>query len=120
VFLALIFAPAHIGLPIMREHHHDWIHQLETTRNLQLPRAISFFFIGLDYQVEHHLFPKIPHQNLPRAAEITRAWCAKNGVVYHTVPYLFALGDAAHFIAHAWSRDADDPVEVRAGLVGHA
>lgn len=120
VFLALVFAPAHIGLPIMSEQNHDWIHQLETTRNLELPRVVSFFFIGLDYQVEHHLFPKIPHQHLRRAAAITEAWCARHGIEHLSVPYLHALADAARFIAFAWQRDAHDPIEVRAGLVGRA
>jgi fatty acid desaturase len=118
VMLALVFAPAHIGLPIVVEQHHDWQHQLETTRNLELPRFISYFFIGLDYQTEHHLFPKIPHQNLPKAAAITSAWCKRNGVVYMSVPYLYALADAAKYMADGWSRDASDPIEVRAGLVG--
>jgi fatty acid desaturase len=117
VFLALIFAPAHIGLPIMNEQNHDWIHQLETTRNLEMPRIVSFFFIGLDYQVEHHLFPKIPHVNLPLAARITRAWCEKNGIPHLSVPYLYALGDAARFISRAYERESRCPVEVRAGLV---
>jgi fatty acid desaturase len=120
VFLALVFAPAHIGLPIVQSQHHDWLHQIETTRNLELPRVISFFFIGLDYQVEHHLFPKIPHQQLPRAAEITAAWCARHGVAYTSVPYLHALADSARFMADAWEREASDPIEVRAGLVGRA
>ena len=104
--LALIFAPAHIGLPIVTDQNHDWIHQLETTRNLELPRVISFFFVGLDYQVEHHLFPKIPHQNLPRAAEITAAWCKRHGVTYQTMPYLPALGDSVRFMSDAWQREA--------------
>jgi fatty acid desaturase len=120
VCLALVFAPAHIGLPIVQEQHHDWLHQVETTRNLELPRFVSFFFIGLDYQVEHHLFPKIPHQHLPRAAAITRAWCARHGVPYLSVPYLHALADSARFMADAWSRDAVTPIEVRAGIVGRA
>jgi fatty acid desaturase len=119
VFLALIFAPAHIGLPIMAEQHHDWLHQLETTRDLELPKFISFFFIGLDYQVEHHLFPKIPHCNLPRAAEVTKAWCERHGMPYQSVPYLAALADSARFMAYAWERDADDPVAVRVGLIGN-
>lgn len=118
VCLALIFAPAHIGLPIMQEQNNDWLHQLETTRDLKLPRIISFFFIGLDYQAEHHLFPKITHQNLPRAAEITAAWCKRHGIEYLSVPYLHALVDSAQFMADAWSRDASDPQEVRFGLVG--
>jgi fatty acid desaturase len=106
VCLALVFAPAHMGLPIVTNAKHDWIHQLETTRNLQLPRVISFFFIGLDHQVEHHLFPKVPHANLPRAAEITAAWCARHNVPYQTMPYLDALGDAVGFMRTAWARDA--------------
>jgi len=118
VCLALVFAPAHMGLPVTHGQNHDWIHQLETTRNLQLPRFVSFFFIGLDYQVEHHLFPKITHKNLPRAAAITAAWCKREGVPHLSEPYLYALGDAARFIATAWSREAVDPVEVRAGVVG--
>jgi fatty acid desaturase len=120
VFLALIFAPAHIGLPVVQTQNRDWLHQLETTRNLELPRVISFFFIGLDYQVEHHLFPKITHTQLPRAAEITAAWCKRRGVTYQSVPYLEALVDSARFMADAWTREAVDPVEVRAGIVGRA
>jgi len=106
VFLALVFAPAHMGLPIVEDQNHDWLHQLETTRNLELPRVVSFFFIGLDYQVEHHLFPKIPHANLPRAAAITAAWCKRHNVTYQTMPYLDALADSVQFMNDAWSRGA--------------
>ena len=114
MFLALVFAPAHMGLPVLAAQHHDWLHQIETTRDLELPRVISFFFIGLDYQVEHHLFPKIPHQHLPRAAEITAAWCARAKLRYHRVPYLTALASSAEFMADAWQRAASDPIDVRA------
>jgi fatty acid desaturase len=113
VCLALVFAPAHMGLPIVREQNHEWQHQLETTRNLEMPRWLSFFFIGLDYQVEHHLFPKIPHQNLPRAARITAAWCKRHGVTYHSEPYLVALADAASFISDAWAHEAEPPAAMR-------
>lgn len=118
VFLALVFAPAHIGLPIMAEQNHDWLHQVETTRDLALPGIISFFFIGLDYQVEHHLFPKISHTKLPLAAKITADWCARHGVPYKRVPYVTALVDSAGFMADAWAREASDPMHVRLGLVG--
>lgn len=113
VCLALVFAPAHMGLPIVADQNHDWLHQLETTRNLQLPRVISFFFIGLDYQVEHHLFPKIAHANLPQAAAITQAWCKRHGVTYQTMPYLDALGDAVRFMADAWTREASTASAMR-------
>jgi len=106
ICLALVFAPAHMGLPIVTEQNHDWIHQLETTRNLEMPRPIGFFFIGLDYQVEHHLFPKIPHANLPRAAQITAEWCKKHKVVYKSEPYLHALSDAARFMRSGYLQPA--------------
>ena len=106
VCLALVFAPAHIGLPIVREQHEDWIHQLETTRNLELPRPVSFLFVGLDRQVEHHLFPKIPHQNLPRAAEITADFCRRNGIIYQSEKYIPALVDSAKFMTDAYQREA--------------
>lgn len=112
-FLALVFAPAHIGLPVLQDQNHDWLHQIETTRNLELPKVISFFFIGLDYQVEHHVFPKIPHGKLPLAASITAAWCKKNGVPYQSTPYLHALADAARFLQDAWQHDAVSPQSVR-------
>lgn len=118
VCLALVFLPAHIGLPIVREQNHDWLHQLETTRDLEMPKIVSYFFIGLDYQAEHHVFPKIPHQNLPKAAAITKAWCAKHNVPYLSTPYLEALVDSAKFMAKAYERDSTDPMEVRFGIVG--
>ena len=118
VCLSLVFAPAHIGLPVTNGQNHDWLHQLETTRNLEMPGVLSFFFIGLDHQVEHHLFPKIPHKHLPRAAAITRAWCERHGIPYFSEPYLHALRDAARYMARGWQTDSVDPMEVRAGLVG--
>jgi len=119
-FLTLIFLPAHAGMPIMHTQNHDWVHQIETTRNLEMPKLVSFFFIGLDRQVEHHLFPKIPHRNLPEATRITREFCAKHGIPYHSEPYLMALADSARFMRSAWRTPSMDPMEVRLGLVGSA
>ena len=102
VCLVLVFVPAHFGLPLVLDPRRDWVHQLDTTRNLELPRVVSWLFIGLDYQVEHHLFPKIPHQSLPRAAAITSAWCHARGLPYKSVPYLYALGDASRWLHRAW------------------
>ncbi len=113
VLLAMIFAPAHIGLPVVNDQHHDWLHQLETTRNLELPRAVSWFFVGLDYQIEHHLFPRIPHQHLPRAAAITAAWCRRHQLPYQSVGYGHAFVDASRFMATAWTRPTASPIEIR-------
>lgn len=120
VMLALIFAPAHIGLPIIVDQNCDWEHQLETTRNLKLPRWLSWFFVGLDYQVEHHLFPKIAHQELPRASAIVKRWCDEVGLRHHTISYGPALVDVTTFLHHAWKTPATSGAVVRAETTAYA
>ena len=101
--LAMIFAPAHIGLPLVSSYQRGWLHQLETTRNLRMPALLGWFFIGLQYQVEHHLFPRISHRHLPRASAIVRAWCLEHGVVYHEIEYGRGLLDVTRFMFHGWN-----------------
>jgi fatty acid desaturase len=103
LFLALVFTPGHMGLPIHHDHSDGYALQLETTRNLELPGWLSFFFIGLDHQIEHHLFPKIPHANLRRAAAVVRPWAERLGLPYHRLPYLSALAAVTRYVADAWN-----------------
>lgn len=106
VMLALVFTTGHMGLPILSEHSNGWDVQFQTTRNLELPRWLSFFFVGLDYQIEHHLFPKIPHAHLPRAAVIVRRWAEGLGVPYHSTTYGRAVAEVTRFVDAAWRIDA--------------
>lgn len=106
VILAAIFAPAHMGLPIMVDQHVGWRHQLETTRNFRAPRWLSFVYVGLDYQIEHHIFPLIPHQNLPRASAVVRRWCAERGLPYREVGVVEGLQSVTAFLRDAWQIDA--------------
>jgi fatty acid desaturase len=102
LYLSLVFTPAHVGLPLVDGDPRGWLHQLTSTRDLRLPRWLSFFFIGLDHQVEHHLFPTIPHQNMPIASATLRAWCAEVGAPYQTIGYGDALVDVTRFMGRAW------------------
>jgi fatty acid desaturase len=106
VMLAVIFTPAHLGLPLLVDQHHDWRHQLETTRNIRTPRWLAYFYVGLDYQIEHHIFPQIPHQNLPRAGVIMRRWCAEVGLPYRDVGWFAAIASVTAFVRDAWNLDA--------------
>lgn len=106
VMLALVFTTGHMGLPILSEHSNGWDVQFQTTRNLELPRWLSFFFVGLDFQIEHHLFPKIPHAHLPRAAVIVRRWAEGLGVPYHSTTYGRAVAEVTRFVDNAWRIDA--------------
>jgi fatty acid desaturase len=107
--LAAIFAPAHMSMPVLTGHHDKWRLQFETTRNLAMPAWLSWFFIGLDYQLEHHLFPRIPHQNMKMASAVTRAWAAREGVPYYEVNYVTGLRDVTRYMAVAWRLDPTDP-----------
>ena len=102
VMLAVIFTPAHLGLPLMVDQHHGWRHQLETTRNIRTPRWLAYFYVGLEHQLEHHIFPQIPHQNLPRASAIMRRWCAELGLPYRDVGWFEAVRSVTVFVRDAW------------------
>jgi linoleoyl-CoA desaturase len=59
------------------------VHEVETTVDF-CPRnpVITWALGGLNYQIEHHLFPKVPHTHYPRIAEIVERNCARHGVRY--------------------------------------
>jgi len=103
LYLALIFAPAHMGLPLAE--HGDrggWDQQLDATCNLRMPRWLGWFFVGLHHQVEHHLFPRIPHQNLPQASHIVARWCSRIDAPYQEVDYLASLRNVTRHMQHSW------------------
>lgn len=101
-FLAAVFSPAHMALPVLTDHDDKWRLQFETTRNFIMPKWLSFFFIGLDYQLEHHLFMRAPHQNMAKIAEHTRRWAAERDLPYYVVDYGKSLLDVTHYMHHAW------------------
>ncbi|HEU5058754.1 MAG TPA: fatty acid desaturase [Kofleriaceae bacterium] len=103
LLLALVFAPAHMGLPVRGgEQRGGWRHQLETTRNLDMPRWLSWFFVGLDFQVEHHLFPRIPHQNLEKASRTVAPWCARVGAPYQRIDYASSIRQVTRHVRRSW------------------
>jgi linoleoyl-CoA desaturase len=62
----------------------EWaVHQVETTVDFAPHnRLLSWYIGGLNYQIEHHLFPHICHLNYPRLAPIIRATCEEFGIRY--------------------------------------
>ncbi|MGW2253825.1 fatty acid desaturase family protein [Kitasatospora sp. NPDC001660] len=90
VYLGCVFAPNHKGMlmvtPGMRL---DFLRrQVLTSRNVRGGLAVDAVMGGLNYQVEHHLFPSMPTPALGRAAQITRAFCAEKGIPYYEVGLL--------------------------------
>ncbi|MFI6156176.1 fatty acid desaturase family protein [Kitasatospora sp. NPDC051170] len=87
VYLGCVFAPNHKGmLMVTPEMKLDFLRrQVLTSRNVRGGVLVDSVMGGLNYQVEHHLFPSMPTPALRRAARITRQFCAEKGIAYYEV-----------------------------------
>ena len=62
-------------------------HQIEATCNFGTKNKLLTWYIGgLNYQIEHHLFPDIAHVHYPKISEIVRKRCKEFGVRYSELP----------------------------------
>jgi len=84
VMMGASFAPNHKGMPtIGPDAAVDFFsRQVLTSRNIRGGWWVSFLMGGLNYQVEHHLFPSMPRPALKKARELVRAHCEKLEVPY--------------------------------------
>lgn len=67
-------------------------HQLRTTMDVDCPRWLDWFHGGLQFQVEHHLFPRLPRHNLRTIMPLVKEYCLKHNLPYHS--YGFGKGNA--------------------------
>lgn len=69
----------------------EWaVHQIETTANFATKnKFVSWLTGGLNYQVEHHLFPRVSHVHYPALSEIVKDTCAKHKIEYIEYPTFF-------------------------------
>jgi fatty acid desaturase len=82
VYLGMTFAPNHKGMP-HPDGTEDFLRkQVLTSRNVRGGRLTDIALGGLNYQIEHHLFPAMPTPNLPKAQPIVERYCAEIGVPY--------------------------------------
>jgi linoleoyl-CoA desaturase len=73
------------------------IHQAETTADFARPsRVLAWLLGGLNFQIEHHLFPRISHVNYPAISKVVEQTCRDFGVAY-TEHRSFREGVIAHF-----------------------
>ncbi|MCC5929721.1 MAG: acyl-CoA desaturase [Cyclobacteriaceae bacterium] len=97
--LAIIFQPAHViagtSYPEPDDEgniENDWtIHQMETTTNFaNNSKWFTWYVGGLNYQIEHHLFPNICHVHYPAIAGIVKQTAEEFGVRYQAEPNFFS------------------------------
>lgn len=98
--LGIVFQMAHIveqtNFPVTDENTRkidkEWaVHQINTTANFATKsKIISWFTGGLNFQVEHHLFPKISHVHYPAISEFVKETCDQFKVAYNEYPTFFS------------------------------
>lgn len=66
----------------------EWaVHQIKTTANFAPNHAIISWFVGgLNYQIEHHLFPRISHVHYPAISKIVEEKCREFNLPYNSIP----------------------------------
>ena len=84
LYLGCSFAPNHKGMPILdAADRSDFLRrQVLTSRNVRGGWLTDFALGGLNYQIEHHLFPSMPRPNLRRSQALIEAFCQQRGVPY--------------------------------------
>jgi fatty acid desaturase len=106
------FAPNHKGMPIVPPTSKiDFLRrQVLMSRNVRGGPFVDFAMGGLNYQIEHHLFPSMPRPNLKRVQPIVRAYCARHQVTYTEVGLFTSYGIVVDYLNHVGLR-AREPFE---------
>jgi fatty acid desaturase len=84
LYMGCSFAPNHKGMPVLSaDDAMDFLHrQVLTSRNVAGGRLVDGILGGLNYQIEHHLFPSMPRPSLRRAQPLIRRFCAEHAIAY--------------------------------------
>jgi fatty acid desaturase len=84
LYLGCSFAPNHKGMPVLPPgDRSDFLRrQVLTSRNVRGGWLTDLALGGLNYQIEHHLFPSMPRPNLRHAQILVRAFCEQRGLPY--------------------------------------
>nr|WP_185715024.1 acyl-CoA desaturase [Gulosibacter macacae] len=84
VYMGASFAPNHKGMPVIApDARLDFFSkQVRTSRNIRGGWWATWLMGGLNYQIEHHLFPSMARPHLARTREIVREFCAAQQVPY--------------------------------------
>jgi fatty acid desaturase len=109
LYLGCAFAPNHKGMPILtaEQSADPLLRQVLTSRNIRGGPVVDFVLGGLNYQIEHHLFPSMPRPNLRRAQRIVRPFCAENSVTYTETTLRRSYGIVIRHLNQVGLRAAD-------------
>ncbi len=100
LYLGATFAPNHKGMPLIEKKSPlDFLRrQVLTARNVTSHPIVDFCYAGLNYQVEHHLFPSMPRNNLKEAQCIIKAYCEQHSIVYYETTVVQSYREILDFL----------------------
>ncbi len=100
LYLGCSFAPNHKGMPMLAaDDRSDFLRrQVLTARDVRGNWLVDFALGGLNYQVEHHLFPSMPRPNLRRAQPIIAQFCRQHGLAYCQTSLWRSYAQALHHL----------------------
>ena len=111
--LGALIAPNHKGMTMVGDGHTlDFLHwQVLTARNVRGNLFFDWFYGGLNYQIEHHLFPTMPRNRLRDSIAIVRPYCERHGIAYHDTGFLESFAEilgTMHKASAPLRRQADE------------
>jgi acyl-lipid Delta6-acetylenase / acyl-lipid (9-3)-desaturase len=85
LLLAVVFGLGHNGMAVYPADQRPdfWKLQVTTTRNVTSNMFVDWFCGGLQYQVDHHLFPMLPRHNLKKVHVLVESFCKEYDLTYH-------------------------------------
>lgn len=120
VYMGASFAPNHKGMPVIApDTRLDFFSkQVRTSRNVRGGWWATWLMGGLNYQIEHHLFPSMARPHLAKTREIVRDFCETHGVPYTETSLLRSYAIVIEYLNRVGlaARDPFDcPVAARYG-----
>ena len=102
VYTAATIYCGHVGEDVADYPHghrargkgHWYAMQIESSNNFRVPKTLSILCGGLDMQIEHHLFPKLPPHRLREITQEVEEVCKRHGVSYRRDTWPKTLGRA--------------------------
>lgn len=100
IYLGLVFAPNHKGMALVDPSAPlDPLRaQVLTARNVRAHPVVDWCYGGLNYQIEHHLFPSLPRHRLRAAQPIVRAFCQERNIPYHETSVWRSYQEILHYL----------------------
>lgn len=94
LYMSIVFAPNHLWMEtISAGEQYERIYQIQTSRNIKTGFLGNILLGGLDYQIEHHLYPTMPRKHYPMIAPEVRNFCRENNIAYTQTTLLQSFRD---------------------------